>query len=88
LKQPFADRTAAIYRDDEFFARRRELLFPLFSLRWCMILLNEFQPERWSHRINASEPGDWTAAKRCQLERPSVWLGAHANDFRSFPYRT
>ena len=46
---------------------------PLFGLRWVLILLNEFIPERWQRRVLAGETGSWSDAKARQL--------AHAREF-------
>ncbi len=40
-------------RDGDAFNVRFDALFPLFGLIWCLILLNEFIPERWARRVAA-----------------------------------
>ena len=40
---------------------------PLFGLRWVLILLNEFIPERWQRRVLAGETGSWSDVKARQL---------------------
>jgi hypothetical protein len=64
-------RTAAqrIYGSDTDFAPRLAALFPLFGLRWVLILLNEFLPDRWQQRVAAGETESWSAAKARQLAR-------------------
>ena len=62
------------------------LLYPLFSLRWCTILLNEFLPERWANRVTAGEAADWPSAKQRQLDRAQEWAHSLAATFRRFPY--
>jgi hypothetical protein len=86
LKRQFAAAAARIYSDDKGFALRLSLLYPLFALRWCVILLNEFLPERWAYRVNAGEQTDWTEAKRGQLDRAREWAQSLATTFRRFPY--
>ena len=54
---------------DESFPIRLRLLYPLFGARWCLILLNEFLPERWSGRVFAGAHGEWASAKVEQLRR-------------------
>ena len=46
----------ALYGDDPAFAARLAAYLPLFGLRWVLILLNEFIPERWQRRVLAGEP--------------------------------
>ncbi len=86
LKRQFAAAAAAIYQTDQSFAARLALLYPLFALRWCLILLNEFLPERWVHRINAGNEADWVAVKRRQLDRAREWVQSLATNFQRFPY--
>jgi hypothetical protein len=86
LKRQFAAAAAAVYQGDGGFRARFSLLYPLFALRWCLILLNEFLPERWASRRNAGMEADWDAAKQRQLDRASEWMHSLATSFRCFPY--
>ncbi|MBF0333066.1 MAG: hypothetical protein HQL40_05370, partial [Alphaproteobacteria bacterium] len=51
---------------DAGFASRLARLHSLYALRWCMIILNEFLPERWAVRAHAGA-ADRAQAKRRQL---------------------
>jgi Phosphotransferase enzyme family len=86
LKRQFAAAATAIYGEDKNFRRRLALFYPLYGLRWCAILLNEFLPERWARRVQAGEQADWTRAKRRQLDRSREWAQSLAATFRRFPY--
>ena len=86
LKRQFAAAAATIYQTDRSFAARLALLYPLLALRWCVILLNEFLPERWAHRINAGGQADWVAAKQRQLDRAREWVQSLTTNFQRFPY--
>jgi hypothetical protein len=86
LKRQFAAEAADIYGSDRSFGQRLALLCPLFSLRWCAILLNEFLPERWANRVSAGEAADWASAKQRQLDRAREWAHSLAANFRRFPY--
>jgi hypothetical protein len=86
LKRRFATAASAIYQSDASFGVRFAILYPLFSLRWCLILLNEFLPERWAHRINAGGEVDWDLVKQRQLDRAREWVQALATNFQRFPY--
>jgi hypothetical protein len=68
LKDRFRRGAERIYGSDAAFAPRLQALYPLFGLRWVLILLNEFHPERWRRRLLAGAAGDWGAAKARQLE--------------------
>jgi hypothetical protein len=69
LKRQFFVGASDLYGRDMEFGVRFRLLFPLFGLRWCMILLNEFLPERWSVRRRVGGQSDWGKAKQRQLVR-------------------
>lgn len=50
-KDAFLSKSSAIFSTgDKSFIPRLEALYPLVGLRWCMILLNEFLPERLARR--------------------------------------
>jgi hypothetical protein len=74
LKQRFLQATLRIYGTDPTFAARLRMLYPLFAVRWCLILLNEFLPERWAYRLHAGETPDWQKAKERQLALASELL--------------
>lgn len=58
-----------IYGEKGAFATRLALVYPLYGLRWCMILLNEFLPERWEARRRTGMHIDRDAATTGQLEK-------------------
>jgi hypothetical protein len=57
-----------LYGADRTFAQRLRCFLPLFALRWALILLNEFIPERWRRRVLAGATESWDTARRRQLE--------------------
>lgn len=59
---------------DPGFATRLEAQMPLYGLRWCLILLNEFLPERWERRRFAGTAAGWEEAKATQLAKAQTWL--------------
>lgn len=61
---------------DAGFAARLSAHLPLYGLRWSLILLNEFLPERWSRRVFAGQAPDWAAAKARQVRKAHLWLDA------------
>jgi len=72
-RQRFRESATRLYGGDPAFAVRLSAYLPLFGLRWVLILLNEFIPERWQRRVLAGETGSWTDVKARQL--------AHAREF-------
>jgi aminoglycoside phosphotransferase (APT) family kinase protein len=65
----FRDAAERLYGEDTSFAVRLEALLPLFGLRWILILLNEFLPERWQRRVVAGTVESWSEAKTRQLDK-------------------
>ena len=55
------------FGDDEEFKARLEAYLPLFGLRWALIVLNEFLPQRWRLRQAAGTTASWDEVKRRQL---------------------
>ena len=71
----FRDLAVGLYGGgDPAFAERLAALLPLFGLRWVLILLNEFVPERWRRRVAAGVTDDWAEAKRRQLAQAREFL--------------
>ena len=65
---------ADMYREDPAYEKRLSALWPLFGLRWCLILLNEFLPERWFRRAYADGGRDREAAQTRQLDKAGAML--------------
>ena len=75
LAARFVRRALSVYADDDDFPLRLGLLCPLVALRWCMILLNEFLPEKWESRSFAGAPDTAETAQARQLEKARAMLG-------------
>jgi aminoglycoside phosphotransferase (APT) family kinase protein len=69
LYERFRTGALRVYDENGAFAARLALVYPLYGLRWCMILLNEFLPERWKARRRAGVHTDREAATAGQLEK-------------------
>jgi Phosphotransferase enzyme family len=67
LQQHFRRAALGVYGGDQNFALRLAAFYPLFGLRWVLILLNEFIPDRWQRRVLAGATESWTEAKARQL---------------------
>lgn len=70
----FLEAAGRIYGGDPAFAVRLASLIGFFGLRWCLIVLSDFLPDRWAHRAGAGAGGTWTDAKRVQAEKANVLL--------------
>lgn len=69
------DGVSALFADDPTFKPRLTARAPLFAIRWCLIILNEFLPERWRRRLFAGGGmADWAAAKTAQLTKAQELL--------------
>ncbi|MDE1145431.1 MAG: aminoglycoside phosphotransferase family protein [Azospirillaceae bacterium] len=64
--------------DDAAFPARLSAQLPLYGLRWALIMLNEFLPDRWQRRVYAGTTADWPAAKAAQLRRAGARIAAVA----------
>jgi len=72
----FRQAALRLYGGDRGFADRLRAYLPLFGLRWVLILLNEFIPDRWQRRVLAGDAGSWSDAKARQLSRAREFLAA------------
>ena len=70
----FGQAAQSLYGGYGGFSKRLRAYLPLFGLRWGLILLNEFIPERWQRRVLAGEAGSWSEAKARQLSRAREFL--------------
>jgi hypothetical protein len=74
LRSRFQSAAQELYGDDPNFSARFHAFYPLFALRWALILLNEFHPERWKRRLLAGARGRWVDVKRRQLSAARAML--------------
>ena len=63
-----------LFKDDPTFGDRLKLLYPLFGLRWCLILLNRFLPEKWERLAHANACSDRDLVCSHQLEKAQRML--------------
>jgi thiamine kinase-like enzyme len=77
-KQQFIDGISNIYSADTSFLSRFYFTWPLFGLRWVLILLNEFIPAFWQNRQHADTYKDvantQSEAQVLQLQRAKTLL--------------
>lgn len=63
-------KTASAYaRRPGEIAARAHILFPVFQIKWCCIILNEFLPDSAKRRLFADPDTDPAARKRAQLKK-------------------
>lgn len=81
LRLRFRTAAEALYGvTDPTFRTRLQAYYPLFGLRWVLILLNEFHPERWRRRQLAGATEDWATARARQLQAARALLGKLMKD--------
>jgi hypothetical protein len=66
-------------------ADRVQAVYPLFGLKWCAILLNEFTREHNERRIFSAESVD-SPQEAIQLEKAKLMLGIISRNLHEFPY--
>ena len=78
MKRHFAARALASFADVPLLAERSRLVYPLFGLKWAMILLNDFLPERFS-----PAQSEW---RLTQLGKAQALVARLSIDYRHNPY--
>jgi hypothetical protein len=63
-----------LYAGDPVFDARLAAQMALYGLRWFLILLNEFLPDRWRGRAYARDRSDWEAVKAEQSAKAAPYL--------------
>ena len=74
LKRRFLRGAFNVFDADKTFRVRTAALFPLYGLRWCMILLNEFNANHWKKRVHAGTSFNQTTAQSRQLVKAEKLL--------------
>jgi hypothetical protein len=73
-KTQFLAATTKLYANDPDFLSRLAVCFPLYGIRWTLIILNEFLPQLWERRTFSGKGRDWAVAKREQLLKARAYL--------------
>jgi len=75
LKAQFASRVLSIFSDDSTLRHRIQALRPLWALKWCLIVLNEFLPGSWERR-RLAHSGEMEGVLKRQVEKARDLLSA------------
>jgi hypothetical protein len=87
LKRVFVSAILGRFGDWPALRARVESVYPLFGLKWCMIMLNEFLPDSFLRRqFAATAPADRAALQHQQLEKARQMLGRIRHEYQTFPY--
>ncbi len=88
LKKKFASAVLRRFSDFPGLLGRVESVYPLFGLKWCMILLNEFVADSLQRRqFAAVAVTDRTALQMQQLEKARRMVSRIRSEYEHFPYR-
>ncbi len=85
-KRCFIAETEQLFGADPNYKQRVRALFPLYALRWCLIVLNEFLPDRWSRRLMAGKTLDRELVLDRQLDKAYRLLAIAEASLDEFPY--
>ena len=85
MKNRFVENMAGSLKRDPAFAERLETVFPLFGLKWCLILLNAFLPQ---YRLQRGlSDAELAGIFGNQLEKARLMLSTVESGYARFPYR-
>lgn len=86
-KKRFASTMFANFADWPGLRGRVEAVYPLFGLKWCMILLNEFRPDQMARRqFAATVKADCSDLQLAQIGKARQMLNRIKSEFENFPY--
>jgi len=88
LKRKFASGLLRHFSDFPALIDRVESVYPLFGLKWCMILLNEFVSDSIERRkFAAVTVQDRSELQMQQLDKARRMLNRIRGEYQHFPYR-
>jgi len=76
FRSRFIDATMAFAADRDALKQRARLLEPVFRIKWCCIMLNEFLPDAATRRRFADPGADSEARKHAQIEKAQRHLAS------------
>ena len=86
-KQQLSNGFDEIFGGDPGWEERVRRLYPLFALKWCMILLNEFRPDQVERRRYVDGSAEEVQAIQMrQLEAARTMLHGAVGEQSSFPF--
>ncbi len=82
----FVARFLDAFRDVPGLADRAHVVYPLFGLKWCLILLNASLPERHAPASAAAAAGSHGETRAAQLARADAMAARIRRDYRDNPF--
>jgi len=87
MKEIFVQRMFDIFKENGRLAERIKIAYPLFGLKWCMIMLNEFVTSGFIRRVYATENLlDRNQMQREQLDKAKNFYCKIKESYTEFPY--
>lgn len=88
LARRFVSSLFGLFGEDRHLVDRTEVVYPLFGLTWCLILLNEFIPDDLRRRgFAGGMPLRTTDLQMAQLVKTKRLLHRVMGEYEHFPYR-
>ena len=88
IRRSFTSKILSRFDAEAGLADRLALVYPLFGLKWCLILLNEFVPQELARRARATQDGMRVPELQfLQLSKSKRMLQRVMEDYERFPYR-
>lgn len=73
---------------DSALLERARIVYPILALKWCLILLNEFLPERIAASAGRVSPSERTDLLAQQMHKAETMARRTAAEYRDNPYLT
>lgn len=86
LKNRFLRSMLNSFSDIKGLLNRVKIVYPLFGMKWCLILLNEFVPEFISRRVFSGGHIDHHVKQTEQLFKARQMLNKIRSEYECFPY--
>lgn len=88
LKKRFINKAFSLFGDIGWVRDRVEIVYPLFGLKWCLILLNIYLPEyRRARKMDNLTSSNLDVLLRQQLNKSILMLNKIRREYEHFPYR-
>ncbi len=88
MKKAFFDQMIAAFAENEQLAKRAEVAYPLYGIKWCLIFLNEFIPDEFSRRVYAARnESNKTEIVKEQLDKARTLYRNIKETYQAFPYK-
>ena len=88
MKRTFFDQIVAAFAENDQLAKRVEVVYPLYGIKWCLIFLNEFIPGEFSRRVYATgNESNKTEIRKEQLAKARTIYRDIKETYQAFPYK-